>query len=162
MRKRICAAILSVFMLLSLIVPAAAADAQFDFVLRVNGASKATVAIGETFTVQLMVTNNEIEDGATYNLYTIQDYVCYDQNLFSIDESSIHVMQLPPPGGDLFSASVVHFGGDTSDRVYTHRASTTGQNVKKTIEVLSFDLTAKKAGSDKISHDTPEIFTDVR
>ncbi|MCD8100938.1 MAG: hypothetical protein LUE06_10305, partial [Oscillospiraceae bacterium] len=149
---------LTVLLLCAVLFPAAgltalAAD-TYDFVLYANGANTATVEVGDAVEITLA-----IEGGADYTFYSMQDYVKFDTEFFALDEDSISVKQQQNAVGtydDLFSYAPI-LSGDTYDRVFVNRASLTGVAFAAEETILTFTLTARKAGTTDITHYRTEM-----
>ncbi len=148
-KNRLAAALAVLFLTASVTAPAAfAAESDFTYTLAVNGGASASVKVGDTVKVTLTLSENSGED---WTLYSAQDYVCFDPEYFSVDESSI-------AASNGFSASALTHGGQ-KDRVFVNRAEGGGADMPASAQILSFSLKALKttSGSSAITHRGVEI-----
>ena len=81
-----------------------------------------------------------------YTIWTMQDYVKFDPEYFSLDASSVSVYST-----NVFWATAQDYGNGV-DRVFVNHVSTTAVKLDKTVTVMIFDLKALKNGSTTITH----------
>lgn len=157
--KKIFAAILTFGLLCGLGVPAMAAEEE-SYTMRIlaNGSEETRVEQGSEITVSLTMSR----DGAdTFDLYCMQDYVCFDPDYFTYVDNSLKVYtvgdEVPAP---VVSASVLRFpaGAEEENRVYVNRVSDNVQVTDSGETILSFRLKAVKTGTTEIEHDAVEVF----
>ena len=135
--------------------------AGYTLSLTANGETELYVAQNQEITVKLFLINNEVEEDENYDLYSMQDYVCFDRTFFEFVDGSISVRRYITDGGmpqDLFGASAISFDGGAKDRVFVNRGSTSPVTVSQSIDVLTFELKViANEGSSTITHDTIEV-----
>ena len=153
MKKLICFILLLSSIICMAVLAYASADYTFDL-----SADKQTVKVGDTVRVTLTVSRN---DGSQIDLYAMQDYIVFDPEYFTVDETSYEILQSTDGVPyDLFDAKAMSFGGDPTDRVYVSHASVSPVYLPSQIDVISFELTALKEGSSTLTHDTIEVVGD--
>ena len=157
--KRLWISLLTLSLLGTLCTPALAAEeTSYTMGIQVNGSSSATVDLDSTLTVTLTMAQDNAD---TFDLYCMQDYVCFDPEYFDYVDSSLQVYTL----GDtvetpVFSASVISFPASQTEqnRVYVNRVTDNAQSLTSGVTVLTFQLEAVKTGTTSITHDKPEVF----
>lgn len=153
MKKLICFILLLSSIICMAVLAYASADYTFDL-----SADRQRVQVGDTFRVTLTVSRN---DGQQIDLYAMQDYIVFDPEYFTVDESSYEILQSTDGVPyDLFGATAMSFGGDPTDRVYVNHASSSPVYLPSQIDVISFELTALKEGTSTLTHDTIEVVGD--
>ena len=136
--------------------------ASYTLSLTADGETELYVDQDQEIVVKLFLINNEIGEDENYDLYSMQDYVCFDREFFEFVDGSITVRQYLGSGGlptDLFEASALCFDEGAKDRVFVNRGSTNPVSVPQTIpNVLSFKLRViANEGSSTITHNTIEV-----
>lgn len=157
--KKATSLFLAIFLTFATSVPALAAGTEYTFAITANGSATATVQPGGKVSVALVVTKN---DGGSFDLYSLQDYVRFDPTYFTLEESSIKVMTESSSGRDVevFRASPLNFTGNGVDRIFVNRASTEALAIPSgSIQVMTFTLIARKLGSSSLTHDTVEMLS---
>lgn len=153
MKKLISFILLLSWIVCMAVLAHASADYTFDL-----SADKQTVKVGDKVRITLTVSRN---DGSQIDLYAMQDYIVFDPEYFSVDESSYEILQSTDGVPyDLFDAKAMSFGGDPTDRVYVSHASASPVYLPSQIDVISFELTALKEGTSALTHDTIEVVGD--
>ncbi len=153
MKKLICFILLLSSIICMAVLAYASADYTFDL-----SADRQRVQVGDTFRVTLTVSRN---DGQQIDLYAMQDYIVFDPEYFTVDESSYEILQSTDGVPyDLFGATAMSFGGAPTDRVYVNHASSSPVYLPSQIDVISFELTALKEGTSTLTHDTIEVVGD--
>ena len=155
--KRLMTSLLALVMTLILCVPVMAAGENYTMAIEVNGGSSATVARGSAVTVTLTLAQDGADD---FDLYCMQDYVCFDPAYFTYVEDSLQVYTVGAVQAPVFSASAIAFpaGESQLNRIYVNRVSSQAQSVPSGVTVLSFQLTAIQNGTTTLSHDKTEVF----
>lgn len=148
---------LALVMTLILCVPVMAAGENYTMAIEVNGGSSATVARGSAVTVTLTLAQDGADD---FDLYCMQDYVCFDPAYFTYVEDSLQVYTVGAVQAPVFSASAIAFpaGESQLNRIYVNRVSSQAQSVPSGVTALSFQLTAIQNGTTTLSHDKTEVF----
>ena len=159
--RRVLTGAVTLAMLCTLGAPAAAAGAEgsYTFSILVNGSNSAIVERGENVTVTLTMT----QDGETgnFDLYSMQDYVCFDPDYFTYVEDSLEVYTVGSGmAREIFYASAIAFpeGEEQLNRVYVNRATSQVQEIPSGVTVLTFELEPIQNGTTEITHDTIEVF----
>lgn len=153
MKKLISFILLLSWIVCMAVLAHASADYTFDL-----SADKQTVKVGDKVRITLTVSRN---DGSQIDLYAMQDYIVFDPEYFSVDESSYEILQSTDGVPyDLFDAKAMSFGGDPTDRVYVSHASASPVYLPSQIDVISFELTSLKEGTSTLTHDTIEVVGD--
>lgn len=159
--KRRIVSLLAVLMVCLVQVPGlAATEETYAMEVLVNGAKSCQVEQGGTVTVSLTMTK---KGASNFDLYCMQDYVCFDPNYFQYVEGSLDVYTA---GGDwktpVFQASAVSVpaGQREDNRIFVNRASDKVQKLPSGVTVLSFQLKALKNGSTDVTHAKMEVFRD--
>ncbi len=153
MKKLMCFILLLSSIICMAVLAYASADYTFDL-----SADKQTVKVGDTVRVTLTVSRN---DGQQIDLYAMQDYIVFDPEYFTVDETSYEILQSTDGVPyDLFDAKAMSFGGDPTDRVYVSHASVNPVYLPSQIDVISFELTALNEGTSTLTHDTIEVVGD--
>lgn len=156
--KRFATGLLALAMTLTLVTPAMAVENDYAMEILVDGAHTATVERGSSVTVTLTMSQT---DADTFDLYSMQDYVCFDPDYFTYVDDSIEVYTIgesvPVP---IFSASAIHFpsGAPDLNRVYINRVSGQAQSLPSDVTVVTFELQAIENGTTTIFHDKTEVF----
>ena len=148
-------------MALSLLIPAAsAAGADYTYELLANGETETTVPLGDEVRVTLLLSKL---DGSEIDLYSMQDYVCFDPEYLQFVEGSIETWPRTAIGGQeqLLAATPVRFSVvpiDGYNRVFVNRSSDQRRGVANGSVLLSFRLKTLRNGTTYLTHDTPELF----
>lgn len=138
----------------------AAAEETYTMGVLVNGSTSSQVEQGETVEVSLTMTK---QGASKFDLYCMQDYVCFDPDYFAYVEDSLEVYTV---GGDwktpVFRASAVSVpaGEEKPNRIFVNRASDTAQTLSSGVTVLSFQLKAVKTGTTQLTNGVMEVFRD--
>lgn len=159
--KRLWTSLLALSLVGTLCTPALAVEEEsYTMGIQVNGSSTATVDRDSTLTVTLTMSR----DGAdTFDLYCMQDYVCFDPVYFDYVDGSLKVYTTGDPvETPVFSASALAFPASATEtnRVYVNRVTDDAQTLSSGVTVLSFQLEAVKTGVTSITHDKVEVFRD--
>lgn len=154
MKKRLFIAALALCFVFATAFCVNAAEEEYSLELLVNGKQNDTVSMGDTMIVTLRLQNNAAE---SYDLFSMQDYVCFDPDYLEFVEDSIAVYTMEN-GAAICSASVLKFSGDRNDRVYVSRTSMTSAIMHSDAVLLSFQLRAIRSGNVELVHKKPEIF----
>lgn len=159
--KRLFVSLLAVAMVCLVRIPGlAATEESYTMRVLVNGAQSCQVEQGSTVTVSLTMTKN---GASNFNLYCMQDYVCFDPAYFQYVEDSLEVYTV---GGEwktpLFQASAVSVpaGQSQDNRIFVNRASDNAQALASGVTVMSFQLKALRVGSTELTHAVMEVFRD--
>lgn len=159
--KRLCTSLLALTLLAGLCTPVLAAEEdQYAMAIQVNGSSSATVDRGSAVTVTLTM---DREGADTFDLYCMQDYVCFDPAYFTYVEDSLQVYTVAGTvETPVFSASAIAFpaGQEELNRIYVNRVTDEAQTLSSGTTVLTFQLQAVQNGTTTISHDKTEVFRD--
>lgn len=155
--KRFATGLMALVLAFTLCAPAMAATGDYAMSIQVNGGSSATVARGSEVTVTLTLSQ---EGADTFDLYSMQDYVCFDPDYFAYVEDSLQVYTVGAVPSPVFDASAIAFpAGETElNRIYVNRAGNTPQALSSGVTVLTFQLEALKNGTTTLSHDKTEVF----
>lgn len=149
--KKIVSLILAACLALS--VTAFAAGSDYTFTLRVDGSP----TVGDTVTVRLRLAKS---GGGDFDLYAMQDYVCFDSARFQYVEGSLATYS-DGNGAELFSAAPLDYDEDgVIDRVFVNRASLSAVTLPSDVEVLRFQMKARTAGAAALTQRGVEIFQD--
>lgn len=154
--KRILSILLSLVLLAGLCVPAAAAN-SYSMRILANGSEKAKGKVGDVITVTLKI---ESPDGEDFDLYSMQDYVCFDTEYLRFVEGSIKTCT-DDNGSAIVQATAIKFSADPIDypnRVFINRANLNGVSIKSGTVLASFDLEVIKEGESSITHDKIQLF----
>lgn len=159
--KRLFVSLLAVAMVCLVRIPGlAATEESYTMGVLVNGTQSCQVEQGSRVTVSLTMTKN---GASNFNLYCMQDYVCFDPAYFQYVEDSLEVYTV---GGEwktpLFQASAVSVpaGQSQDNRIFVNRASDNAQGLASGVTVMSFQLKALKVGSTELTHAVMEVFRD--
>lgn len=158
MKKRFLSVLTLLAMLVCLIaLPAAASGEEYTFTVLADGKPEAAVKPGDEVTVTLLVRRT---DGKDFDLYSIQDYLCFDPEYLRFVDGSIETWE-DSDGRSPVQASAIKFNApaDEFNRVYMNRSG--GESaiaMKSPVTLVSFRLEALKNGRTEITHDTVEIF----
>lgn len=137
-------------MVLALSVNVLADGEEFNFSLLANGKVSETVLLGDTVDVTLVITKN---DGAeTYDLYSAQDYIYFDEEHLEIEEVKGYTQE----NIQIFSANPVKLM-EKIDRVFTNRDSLSAISVPLPLTAVTITFKAIKTGTTELTHDTPEM-----
>lgn len=151
--KKILTSILVVLIIAMLSIPVLAADEDYVLRILVDKSSSLVMQSGDVVTVELCVAK---KDAKEFDLFAMQDYICFDTEYFEIISDSIEVH-------DGFYASPVSFNQHSpefNNMVFINCANTTAQTIISGEILLSFQLKALKEGSTIITHDGIEILTE--
>jgi hypothetical protein len=158
--KRLKYTALLLVMVMIMSVPVFAAEPQYTLTLLADGSSAASVKAGDEVTVTLQLSENGSEN---FDLYSMQDYVCFDPDILSFVDDSIEVYTVV--NGEqkrpVMTASPLKFyatGTGDINRIFINRASGTAEPVESPVTLLTFKLKALKAGTSSVTHDTVEVF----
>jgi uncharacterized repeat protein (TIGR02543 family) len=159
--KRTISMLLALVLVFSLCIPALAAGEQYTISVLADGKSQTTVALGDVITVTLHLTKN---DAATFTLYSMQDYVCFDPDYLQYVDDSIEVYT--EVSGEqktqLLTATpraLYDYGTGEDNRVFINRTTTSnGKTLDSGVTLLTFQLKAVKQGTTAITHKTVEVF----
>ena len=147
----------------SLAVPVSAAeDDQYTMAVLVNDSSNAQVALDKPITVSLTLTKQGANE---FDLYWMQDYVCFDPEYFSYVDGSLSFYSVDVDGNpsNVFNGSAIGFptGYEGINRIFVNRSTFTPQSVSSGVEVLTFQLQPLKTGETVISNAGIEISDNV-
>lgn len=154
--KRLFSGLLTLAMLCGVCPQALAADEpDYAMTIQVNGGSSATVAPGDTVTVTLTM---EQEGADRFDLYCMQDYICFDPDYFTYVEDSVQVYTESLK--EVVSASALGFPAsqEKENRVYVNRVSDEAQQLSAGVTLVTFSLEAIQTGSTTLTHDKTEVF----
>lgn len=148
--KKIISLFFAVMLCFTLGITAFAATNEYTFTVETDG----TATVGDEITVKLKLSKN---GGGAFDLYAMQDYVCFDTRYFSYVKDSLTVYQ----GGDVFQASALDFNEDgTIDRVFVNRAKLESVTLQSGVEIMSFKLKVTAQGNTTLTQRIVEIFKD--
>jgi uncharacterized repeat protein (TIGR02543 family) len=159
--KRVISKFLALALVCSLCIPAYAAGEQYTVSILVNGSTQTTAAVGDEITVTLRLSKNGAD---TYDLYSMQDYVCFDPDLLQYVEESIQVYTVTngEQVNELLTASpraLYDLGTGDTNRVFINRTTTSdGVTMESGATLLTFKLKALAQGTAAITHKQVEVF----
>lgn len=159
--KRFVSLLLLLTLLLTFCIPVLAADSTYSLLLHVDGQSAASVSVKHEVTVSLVLAK---EGNAEFELYSFQDYICFDPNAFQYVEGSLQVPVLDGLGNPLLLASPLSFyasGTGPVNRIFVNRASSTAASLPSDSVLLTFRLKALHEGDTALTHDAVELFQKV-
>ena len=147
-------------MLFSLTIPAAAEGKEYNFSILADGSSDCTVTLGSEFTVELKLSR---ADGASFDLYSMQDNICFDSDYLSFVEGSIVTYTVDGAANNINGSAknIDNIGSKVYNCVFVNRPSNSALNMDSGTTIVSFKLKAEKLGTTEISHYTTELFKDV-
>lgn len=144
-------------MLFSLAVPALAEGKDYTFSILVDGSASKKVELNSEFTVTLQLSR---ADGEDFDMYSMQDYICFDQNYLRLVDGSIRTYTTAE-NTTVFNASPLKFSAENYDRVFINRASSNPVPMSSGVTLVSFKLQAVALGTTEIKHNTTELFKEV-
>ena len=158
--KRLFSAALALCMLLSCVPISAAEGEDYVFTLLADGVTDAKVQLGDEVTITLLLSS---ADGTDVDLYSIQDYICFDYDYLEPVSGSIVTWPASQQGGieQVIAASPIRFSVvpiSAYNRVYMNRASDNRKVVPSGSVILSMRMKTLRKGTTTLYHDTPELF----
>lgn len=158
--KRTVSVFMLLIMLFSLAVPAMAEGEDYVFTILADGSANKQVALDTEFTVTLKLSR---ADGEKFDMYSMQDYICFDPDYVRLVEDSI-ITYSDAENSSVFNASPLRFGTFTPEnytRVFVNRPSDSAVSMDSGSVIVSFKLKAIQVGTTEITHRTTELFKEV-
>ena len=157
--KRILSFIMALAVLFGFCLPVSAAE-NYTLTIRADGVSSTEAKAGDIVTVDLVITS---PDGKDFDLYSMQDYICFDIEHVRYVEGSLSTYA-DDNGNSVVQGSAIKFSADPIDypnRVFVNRASLSGVSVESGTVLASFQLEVVKSGTVSLTHDKIELFKEL-
>lgn len=155
--------ILSIILVLAILAGfgvSANASSNYRLAIYTNGKATTTAAEGDIVSVTLVITSS---DGNSIDLYSMQDYICFDPEYVRYVEGSLSTYA-DHNGNNVLQGSAIKFSADPIEhpnRVFVNRASLSGVTIASGTVLASFELEIVKNGTVTLGHDKIELFQDV-